>query len=114
MDDRHELGEEKATAQGAVAEQTLNTADHRIERLQDLYVAAVEDPDPLRANVRAATADLLEINYRLGTAIKAAMGSGATGLEAYKETVTPAIGTMGLLHRQATRYVQLDRDWASE
>ena len=25
----------------------------------------------------------------------------------------PAIGTMGLLHRQATRYVQLDQQWAS-
>jgi hypothetical protein len=114
MDDHHELGEDKAAAQGAAVGQTLNIAECRIERLQDLYAAAVEEPDPLRANVRAATADLLEITYRLGTAIKARMGSGETGLEAYQETVMPAIGTLGLLHRQATRYVQLDRDWASE
>ena len=41
------------------------------------------------------------------------MGSEASGVDRYGE-VMPAIGSMALIHRQATRYVQLDREWVSE
>jgi hypothetical protein len=116
MDDHHERNSASAatdqTQDTTGVAKGSKTVDRRIQRLQDLYVQALEEPDPLRANLRAAMADLLEIGYRLGSGIKVAMGSESTGLELYKD-VMPAIGSMALVHRQATRYIQLDRDQAS-
>jgi hypothetical protein len=90
-----------------------NTPDHRIQRLQDLRADALQESDPLRSNLRAATADLLEIGYRLGAGIKAVMGSEPTSLARYAEAM-PAIGSMTLVYRQATRFVQLDRERAAQ
>jgi hypothetical protein len=116
MDDRDRIGAEGATAdhvqETAAAARRPKAADLRIQRLDDLLAEAMGESDPLRASLRAAAADLLEIGYRLGTGIKATMGSASMGLEAY-EAVMPAINSMALVHRQATRYVQLDRDQAS-
>ena len=116
MDDCDKLSAANAdanqTQEACAAAKRPPAADRRMQRLEDLREEALEEPDPLRANLRAATADLLEIGYRLGVGIRAAMGSPSTGWEAYEE-VTPAIGSMALVHRQATRYVQLDRQWAS-
>ena len=116
MDDRHELTEENAAAARqakAVAGPANRKNDRRLERLQDLLAEALEEPDALRANLRAATADLLAIGYRLAAGIKAGMELARRDPKAHKD-VMPAIGSMALVHRQATRYVQLDRDWASE
>jgi hypothetical protein len=117
MKDGHELSEASAatdkaheTAAGANGQEA---ADHRIQRLQDLLADALGEPDPLRANLRAAAADLLEIAYRLGAGIKGTMSAaGPDDPEGY-EQVMPAINSMATIHRQATRYIQLDRDWAS-
>jgi len=117
MDDRDKLGKVNAAADQLPETRAVvkrpKASDRRIQRLQDLRKEALDEPNPLRANLRAATADLLEIGYRLSAGIRAVMGSGSAGLEAYEE-VLPAIGSMALVHRQATRYVQLDRDWVSE
>ena len=117
MDDRHERNETNAKVDqardAAAAARMPTTADRRLQRLQDLREEALDEPNPVRANLRAATADLLEIGYRLGAAIRTTLDRESAGLETYEE-VTPAIGSMSLVHRQATRYVQLDREWASE
>lgn len=115
MDDPHELSERSVAAdqaQGPAAAKTPKGADRRIERLEDLYAAALDEPDPVRANLQAAAADLLEIGYRLGGAIKGAMRGGSNGMKAC-ETANAAIASMALVHRQATRYLQLFRDRAS-
>ncbi len=117
MDDRHELREEDAAADQAQstasANETRKVGDRRIERLQDLLADALKESDPLRASLRAAAADLLEIGYRLGVGIKAAMGSESTDLETCA-AVMPAISSMALVHRQATRYIQLDQSRAAD
>ena len=115
MDDRHEVSEASTVAdqaQDTAARKTPNAADRRIQRLEDLLAEALKESDPLRASLRAAAADLLEIGYRLGAGVKAAMRPELSSLESY-EAVLPAINSMALIHRQATRYVQLDRDRAS-
>ncbi|MEI8376043.1 MAG: hypothetical protein WCJ35_24750 [Planctomycetota bacterium] len=96
----------------ASAARPLPDVDRRIQRLQDLLVDALQNPDPLRANLRAATADLMEIGYRLGAGIKASLGSEPTSLDRFAE-VMPAISSLALVHRQATRYVQFDREWTA-
>ena len=100
--------------QGPATAATLpNTPDHRIQRLQDLHADALQEPDPLHRTSAHATADLLEIGYRLGAGIKAVMGSEPTSLARYAEAL-PAIGSMALVYRQATRFVQLDRERAAQ
>ncbi len=116
MDDGHEFDATDVVADKAQATTkagTLpNSVDRRIRRLQDLRVDAVQEPDPLRSNLRAATADLLEIGYRLGVGIKAVMGADPASLDRYAEAM-PAIGSMALVYRQATRFIQLDRERAA-
>jgi hypothetical protein len=96
--------------------QQPQTADLRVQRLNDLLADAVQEPDPLRAGVRAAGADLLEIGYRLGVGIKAALAAqpaAAAAMAAYKD-VALGINTVAMVYRQAARYLQLDRDLASD
>ena len=60
MDDHDELSEASAAVdqvQDTVAAKMPEAADRRMQRLQDLYADALEEPKPLRANLRAATAD---------------------------------------------------------
>jgi len=87
MDDGHGFDATDVVADKAQATTkagTLpNSVDRRIRRLQDLRVDAVQEPDPLRSNLRAATADLLEIGYRLGVGIKAVMGADPASLDRY-------------------------------
>ena len=115
MDDHEELSNVTAARdkEQIVAATPRKIADRRIQRLHDLYSEALQEPHPLRANLRAAAADLLEISFRLSAAIKTTMGVGATDMDTYKEAL-PAIGSLALINRQATRYIQLDRDWGSE
>jgi hypothetical protein len=78
-----------------------------------MEAAGLEEPDVLRANLKVATAQLLDIGYRLGDEIKASLRSRATKPKAHQEG-TGAINTLMLVHRQITRYVQLDQQWAAE
>jgi hypothetical protein len=87
--------------------------DRRAQRLEELKVEALDEPDALRANVRAATAQLLDIGYQFGDEIKAGLDFGLTKPKA-KRDGAGAINTLLLVHRQITRYVQLDQQWASE
>ena len=115
MNDGHPLDATCVAAdqpQSVLAAKRPKKGDRRIERFRDLLEDALEEPDPLRANLRAAIADLLEIGYRLGAGIKATMGSEPKSLARYEE-LAPAISSMALVHRQATRYVQLDQERAS-
>jgi hypothetical protein len=117
MDERDGISDVKATVgrgQGTTAvAKAPKMVDRRIERIRDLVADALQEPDPLRANLRAATADLFELGFRLSTGIKAAMSVTSCSLEDH-EAVMPALSNLALLHRQATRYIQLDRAWASE
>jgi hypothetical protein len=116
MDDHAKLSAMNAPVdrprEAATAAKQPKLADLRVRRLQDMVAEALEDADPLRANLRAAVADLMEIGYRLGDAVKATMSSSRS-LDAV-ETVMPAIANMALVHRQATRYIQLGRDQAAD
>ena len=96
MDDRHERGERSVTENLTQKNDTVNgvrTADRRRQRLDDLYAVACEIPDPLRAGIRSATADLLEIGYLLGSAIKRSLGAGGTDLRQVQD-VMPAVNTL--------------------
>ena len=44
--------------------------DRRTQRLEDLTIEALQEPNALRATVKAATAQLLDIGFRLGDEIK--------------------------------------------
>jgi len=115
MVDHHELSKANAPAdqkQEAGAVKRTKFAKCRSQRFRDLRKVALEEADPLRSNLRSAAADLLELGYLLSEGIRAAMRAAANGLEVY-EDVAPAIDRMALVHRQATRYVQIDQGWAS-
>jgi hypothetical protein len=114
MDNGHALDATRVAIdkpQPALTAKRPKDDDRRIARLRDLLEDALDEPDPLRANLRAAIADLLEIGYRLGAGIKATMGSEPKSLARHEELV-PVISSMALVHRQATRYVQLDQERA--
>jgi len=87
--------------------------DRRVQRLEELTAEALDEPDALRANVRAATAQLLDIGYQLGDEIKTRHDLSLTKPKARRDGAG-AINTLMLVHRQITRYVQLDQQWASE
>ena len=113
----HELGVANVAASqmhgtGALKNQR-GRQDRRTQRLEDLTAEALEESDALRANVMAATAQLLDIGYRLGDEIKASRGPRLTKPKAQQDGAG-AINTLMLVHRQITRYVQLDQKWTSE
>lgn len=116
MDDSHELDEADAVGDGAhdtlAAAKLQKPADRHVQRLDDLLANALEESDPLRGNVRAAAAELLAMAHCLAVSIKAVMGPEASRLKTYSSLVMPAIDRMAVMHRQATRYLQLDRDRA--
>ena len=105
-----------SASQTREAEALKNQLSHqtrRAQRLEELTAEALDEPDALRANVRAATAQLLDIGYQLGDEIKTRHDFGLTKPKA-KRDGAGAINTLMLVHRQITRYVQLDQQWASE
>ena len=114
MDNVHTLDATRVVAdkpQPMPAAKRPKVSDRRIQRLRDLLEDALAERDPLRANLRAALADLLEIAYRLDAGIKATMGAEPKSLTMHEELL-PAINSMALVHRQVTRYVQLDQERA--
>lgn len=112
MDDDHqppERFEDANPSQSSGARQPI--VDEHDARLRELRETAREASDPLRASIRLATASLLEMGALMGTAIKAALvaQNDLRGVE----RAMPAINSLTLVHRQATRYVQLDCDWVA-
>ena len=87
-------------------------ADRRSQRLQELYVQAVAEPDALQASLGAAMTDLLEVTYRYGSGIKATMDSAAKDRELCKE-MAPAIRSFSLLNRQIIQFCQLSAKLAA-
>ena len=88
-----------------------NVADRREQRLDELITQALEEADPLQAMVKTATAQLLDIGCRLGDEIKASIGSVHPKAKDHQDKIA-AINTYLQVQRQATRYVQLDQQWA--
>lgn len=116
MDDDYDPEESvnaNQTQPSTAARNTPKPVDQRNERIRELHASVLEVSDPLRAGIRIATADLLEISSLMGSAIKAALIAGKTDLRGI-ERAMPAINSLTLVHRQTTRYVQLDRDWVAE
>lgn len=113
----HESAKINATAsrpeQIPAVEKRQRQVERQAQRLEDLTAEALEDPDSLRASVKAAIAQLLDIGFRMGEEIKAGMGRGPSKGRSNQDG--PAgISTLMLVHRQITRYVQLDQQWSSE
>lgn len=116
MDDRQENAEKPVAAERArsvAADTSPPTADRRSERLGDLYVAALNEPDPYRSSVRTASAELFEVASLLTDAVKNEFRVHKPALREIQRYALPVISTVSLLHRQATRYVQLDQNWTS-
>lgn len=112
MDDDHqpqEKFEDANPSQSSGARQRI--VDEHDARIRELRETALEALDPLRASIRLATASLLEIGTLMGTAIKDALVTRNDLREV--ERAMPAINGLTLVHRQTTRYVQLDRDWVA-
>ena len=115
MDDRnHEPTDAKATALQPHATAAANNGqgrlDRRRRRLEDLTDQALEELDPLRANLKAAAAQLFDIGFRLGDELKTNIGSEQAKSKARREAAG-GVNTVMLVHRQITRYVQLDQQW---
>jgi hypothetical protein len=87
--------------------------NRRNQRLDDLTAEALEEPDALRATVKNVIAQLFDIGYRMGDDVKASIGSGQAKPKA-RQDVAAGINALMLVHRQITRYVQLDQQWVSE
>ncbi|MGO8691453.1 MAG: hypothetical protein ACLQLG_17660 [Thermoguttaceae bacterium] len=112
---------QEVTKVDVAATQPRNTAavdnhqshmDRRTQRLEDLTIEALQEPNALRATVKAATAQLLDIGFRLGDEIKGTISTQPAKAKSRQNGVG-AINTLMLVHRQVTRYVQLDQQWAS-
>jgi len=85
----------------------------RTQRLDELTDKALDELDPLRANLKAAAAQLFDIGYRLGDEVRNSIGSGRSKRKPRRESAGE-VSTLMLVHRQITRYVQLDQQWTSE
>jgi hypothetical protein len=96
----------------AAAKNGHGRRDRRTQRIDDLTDQALQEADPLRAILRAATAQLFEMGFNLGDELQDNVGpqrSGRKVRHAVKE-----VGDLMLVHRQITRYVQLDQQWSKE
>lgn len=119
MDEQHEHETHKAnmasprSERSPTAQKPQRHLDRQAQRLEDLMIEALEDPDSLRATLKAAVAQLLDIGLRMGEDVKAGMGRGPSMARSNQDG--PAgISTLMLVHRQITRYVQLNQQWSSE
>lgn len=87
-----------------------NATDRHHERLQDLYASALDVQDPRQSSIRYAMAELLEVGSALTDAIKGEMRERKQTLREMRKGPLQAIGYLGVLHRQISRYAQIDRD----
>ncbi len=85
---------------------------HR-KRIKDLQESALEADDPRRAVILIATSKIMDIGNMIADAIANELSKNTSSLKTVQEAV-PAINSLTLLHRQATRYFQLDREVAAE
>ena len=97
----------------AAAENHRGRAERRTQRLDELTDEALDEPDPLRANLKAASAQLFDIAYQLGDEVRNNIASNRAKRKARRES-TKEVSTLMLVHRQIKQYVQLDQQWASE
>jgi len=68
---------------------------------------------PLRPSIRNATVVLLEISSKVGDRINSDLDAQPPGLRAVKQAI-PALNVLAQVHRQAIRYVVLDRELKAE
>jgi hypothetical protein len=87
--------------------------DRRAQRIDDLTDQALQEADPLRAILRAATAYLFEMSFNLGDELRDGVGR-RRDKPGVRRGVSGEIGELMVVHRQITRYVQLDQQWSKE
>ncbi len=87
--------------------------DRHGERLQELYASALDLQDPRQSNIRYAMAELLDVGSSLADAIKGELRERKQTLREMRKGPMQAISSLGVIHRQATRYAQLDHDIAA-
>ena len=80
----------------------------RLARIRDYAQAALDEVDPLRGNLQACSAELMEIAMSLKTAIDEALLDEQNLLHRFKE-INPLVEVFLKFHRQIDRYAQLDR-----
>lgn len=118
MDDHgHEVAKIDAAADQphprTATEHRRGHQQRRAQRLNDLMAEALEEPNPMRANLKAATAQLLDIGYRMGDEIVANMDARPAKPKAQQEKAG-TVSTFMLVHRQVTRYIQLEQQWPAD
>lgn len=107
----HQQGLQRASATNREQHPVTSTKpDRRTERLQELYQSALDLPDPRQFATRYAMTELLDIGSTLAEAIKEEFKGQKRSLRELRKSALPAIGNLAALHRQATRYAQLDRE----
>jgi hypothetical protein len=86
--------------------------DPRERRIRDYVRDSLKEGDAFQASLRAATADLMDIGYRLAAGVKAALGEGPASPEDLDD-LAPAINNLLLVDRQIARFAQLDLQWSA-
>lgn len=78
----------------------------RLQRLRDFVDAALNEEDALQANLSAANADLMLIQYGLATAIQLALEAASGNLNAL-ETLETSMSSLLRVGKQVERCTQL-------
>jgi hypothetical protein len=90
----------------AAVEKSKN--DGRGERFDGLYREALALQSPLRRVTRIALAELLEVGSGLADSIKAGFQGSTKAPRDLGKNMLRALGTLGSIHRAASRYAVLD------
>ena len=83
-------------------------AKKRQRRLNELLLKSLDDPDPLQANIGAASSDLMAMALRLKRLIDKDLSDDPNQSGRLKK-ILPALEIYLKVNRQVDRYVQLDR-----
>jgi hypothetical protein len=97
----------------AAAKNRHGRRDRRTQRVDDLTDQALQEADPLRAILRAATAQLFEMGFNLGDELQDSV-SRRRDKPKVRRGASGEVSELMVVHRQITRYVQLDQQWSKE
>jgi hypothetical protein len=93
---------------GTLSEQRPDMCKQRMEKIQQLLADALQQPDPLQANLGVAVSDLMSMGFWLKQAIDELLASEADPLQHFQKVSAPLEAYLKIT-RQWDRLVQLDR-----
>jgi hypothetical protein len=85
-----------------------DTVELRLARIREYLTESLQQPDALRANLGAASSDLMLLGFRLKEAIEEGLGDPTNALGRI-ERLMPAIEGYLKVTRQMDRFAHLDR-----